>query len=84
MAAGVTIWHIPFFVMPQFGFSPMGPGHDRYHIWYAWLFSHASGSSLLTLIGHATEGTIGTSWRSDRDDQLPNGRQLGTEWLSEI
>jgi hypothetical protein len=22
MAAGVTIWHIPFFVMPQFGFSP--------------------------------------------------------------
>lgn len=24
------------------------------------------------------------SWRWDRDDQLPNGRQLGTEWLSQI
>src|SRR3972149_5087164 len=23
-------------------------------------------------------------WRWDRDDQLPNGRQLGTEWLSQI
>jgi Phosphotransferase enzyme family len=25
-----------------------------------------------------------TTWRWDRDDQLPNGRQLGTEWLSQI
>lgn len=25
-----------------------------------------------------------TTWRWDRDDQLPNGRQLGTQWLSEI
>jgi hypothetical protein len=25
-----------------------------------------------------------TSWRWDRGDQLPNGRQLGTEWLSQI
>jgi hypothetical protein len=24
------------------------------------------------------------AWRWDRDDQLPNGRQLGTEWLSQI
>ena len=24
------------------------------------------------------------TWRCDRDDQLPNGRQLGTEWLSQI
>jgi len=24
------------------------------------------------------------TWRWDRDDQFPNGRQLGTEWLSEI
>ena len=23
MAIGVTIWHIPFFVMPQFGSSPI-------------------------------------------------------------
>jgi hypothetical protein len=25
-----------------------------------------------------------TTWRWDRDDQLPNGRQLGKEWLSQI
>jgi aminoglycoside phosphotransferase (APT) family kinase protein len=27
---------------------------------------------------------LATTWRWDRDDQLPNGRQLGTEWLSQI
>jgi hypothetical protein len=25
-----------------------------------------------------------TMWRWDRDDQLPNGRRLGTEWLGQI
>jgi Ser/Thr protein kinase RdoA (MazF antagonist) len=25
-----------------------------------------------------------TAWRWDRDDQLPNGRQLGAEWLSQL
>jgi hypothetical protein len=25
-----------------------------------------------------------TTWRWDRDDELPNGRQLGTEWISQI
>ncbi|MFG2129203.1 phosphotransferase enzyme family protein [Streptomyces sp. NPDC048751] len=25
-----------------------------------------------------------TTWRWDRDDQLPNGRRLGTEWLGRI
>ena len=25
-----------------------------------------------------------TTWRWDRGDQLPNGRQLGTEWLDQI
>jgi hypothetical protein len=24
------------------------------------------------------------TWRWDRDDQLPDGRQLGREWLSQI
>jgi Ser/Thr protein kinase RdoA (MazF antagonist) len=24
------------------------------------------------------------TWRWDRDDQFPNGRQLGTQWLSQI
>src|SRR5262245_38905996 len=25
-----------------------------------------------------------TAWRWDRDDQFPNGRQLGTEWLGQV
>ena len=25
-----------------------------------------------------------TAWRWDRDDQLPDGRRLGSEWLSQI
>ena len=57
MAIGVTIWHIPFFVMPQFGSSPIEAAATvAVTFWYAWLFNHASGSSLLTLIAHATEG----------------------------
>jgi Ser/Thr protein kinase RdoA (MazF antagonist) len=27
---------------------------------------------------------IATTWRWDRTDQLPNGRQLGTQWLNQI
>lgn len=27
---------------------------------------------------------IATTWRWDRDDQLPNGRRLGTQWLDQI
>jgi uncharacterized protein len=61
MAIGVTIWHIPFFLMPQFGSSPIeATATVAVTFWYAWLFNHASGSSLLTLIAHATEGTIET------------------------
>jgi hypothetical protein len=25
-----------------------------------------------------------TTWRWDREDQLPNGRQKGIEWLAQI
>ena len=70
MAIGVTIWHIPFFVMPQFGSSPIeAVATIAITFWYAWLFNHASGSSLLTLIAHATEGTIETStlWQAGAD-----------------
>ena len=70
MAVGVTIWHIPLFVMPQFGSSPIEAAATvAVTFWYAWLFNHASGSSLLTLIAHATEGTIETStlWQAGAD-----------------
>jgi membrane protease YdiL (CAAX protease family) len=70
MAVGVTIWHIPFFLMPQFGSRPIEAAATvAVTFWYAWLFNHASGSSLLTLIAHATEGTIETStlWQASGD-----------------
>jgi hypothetical protein len=70
MAIGVTTWHIPFFLMPQFGSSPIeATATVAVTFWYAWLFNHASGSALLTLIAHATEGTIETStlWQSGAD-----------------
>jgi hypothetical protein len=68
MAIGVTIWHIPLVVMPQFG--PIETlATVAVTFWYAWLFNHASGSALLTLIAHATNGTIETStlWPAGAD-----------------
>ncbi len=70
MALGVTIWHLPLFFMPQFGLRPIEVVTTvAVTFWYAWLFNHASGSSLLTLIAHAAEGTIETStlWPADAD-----------------
>jgi hypothetical protein len=70
MAVGVTIWHVPLFVMPQFGSSPIEAAATvAVTFWYAWLFNHASGSSLLTLIAHAAEGVIETStlWQASAD-----------------
>jgi hypothetical protein len=70
MAIGVTIWHLPLVVMPQFGSSPIETlATIAVTFWYAWLFNHASGSALLTLIAHATNGTIETStlWPAGAD-----------------
>src|SRR5918997_383019 len=70
MAIGVTIWHVPLFFMPQFGSSPVEAlATIAVTFWYAWLFNHASGSSLLPLIAHASEGTIETStlWQANAD-----------------
>lgn len=62
MAVGVTIWHVPLFLLPQFGSSPVEAlATVSVTFWYAWLFNHASGSALLTLIAHAVEGTIESS-----------------------
>ena len=70
MALGVTIWHLPLFFMPQFGLRPIEVLTTvAVTFWYAWLFNHASGSALLTLIAHAAEGAIETStlWPADAD-----------------
>jgi membrane protease YdiL (CAAX protease family) len=70
MAVGVTLWHVPLVFMPQFGSSPVETlATISVTFWYAWLFNHASGSSLLTLLAHAVEGTIETStlWQAGAD-----------------
>ena len=61
MAVGVTGWHLPF------SSCRCSSPPDRFvttvavTFWYAWLFNHASGSSLLTLIAHGTEGAVETN-----------------------
>jgi len=70
MAVLVTGWHAPLFFMPVFEAHPIGLLTTiAVTFWYAWLFNHASGSSLLTLIAHATEGAIETStlWQASAD-----------------
>jgi uncharacterized protein len=62
----VTLWHLPLWVVPAFGASPndiLGDilGSFTVTTWYSWLFDHTGGSVLLTIVAHATEGTIQTS-----------------------
>ena len=62
MAVLVTGWHGPLFFMPVFDAHPIGfVTTVAVTFWYAWLFNHASGSSLLTLIAHGVEGGVETN-----------------------
>ena len=62
MAVLVAGWHLPLFFMPVFEAPLIGFVTTlAVTFWYAWLFNHASGSSLLTLIAHGTEGAIETN-----------------------
>ncbi len=62
MAVGVTGWPLPLFFMPVFESPPIGiVATIAVTFWYAWLFNHASGSSLITLIAHGTEGSVETN-----------------------
>jgi hypothetical protein len=70
MAVLIAGWHAPLFIMPVFGAHPIGAMTTvAVTFWYAWLFNHASGSSLLTLIAHGTEGAVLTSslWPAGAD-----------------
>ena len=59
MALAISGWHAPLFVMGVFAAHPIGfVTTVAVTFWYAWLFNHASGSSLLTLISHGTEGGV--------------------------
>ena len=62
MAVLVAGWHLPLFFMPVFELPLIGFVTTlAVTFWYAWLLNHASGSSLITLIAHGTEGSIETN-----------------------
>jgi membrane protease YdiL (CAAX protease family) len=62
MSVAITGWHAPLFFMPVFEAPPIGfVTTVAVTFWYAWLFNHASASSLLTLIAHAVEGSVETN-----------------------
>lgn len=61
LAVLITGWHVPLFVIDSFGLAPIdGVATIAVTFWYGWLFNQAAGSALITLIAHATEGSINT------------------------
>jgi uncharacterized protein len=61
LAVLITGRHLPLVLMPQFGLGfPDLASTVAVTFWYAWLFNRTGGSVLLTLIAHATEGSINT------------------------
>jgi uncharacterized protein len=59
LAPLVAIWHVPLIFIPAEDFHPAQLiSTMAVTFFYTWLFCHASGSVLLTILAHATEGTI--------------------------
>jgi uncharacterized protein len=61
----VASWHIPIWVLPEFGLSPIDIlgaflATVAVTFWYAWLFNHTGGSVLVPLVAHPAEGSIQT------------------------
>ena len=59
----VTGWHVPLLFLEEGGLQPsilVGYllGTVAVTFWYSWLFNHTGGTVLITLVSHATQGTI--------------------------
>ncbi|GLI02179.1 CPBP family glutamic-type intramembrane protease [Phytohabitans aurantiacus] len=72
LAVLVTGWHAPLFFMDSFGLEPIEAVTTlAVTFWYVWLFNQARGSALITLIAHATEGSVeyraGDLWPAGAD-----------------
>jgi membrane protease YdiL (CAAX protease family) len=70
----VTGWHVPLLFLEEGGLQPSFLvgfllGTVAVTFWYSWLFNHTGGSVLITLIAHATQGTItiGGLWSAGAD-----------------
>jgi uncharacterized protein len=70
LAAFVAVWHLPLLLMGADGMQPVDlVGSVAVTFWYAWLFNHTGGSVLLTVVAHATEGSVqtGSLWAAGDD-----------------
>jgi membrane protease YdiL (CAAX protease family) len=74
LAVLVTVWHVPILFLEEGGLQPpvlVGYllGTVAVTFWYSWLFNHTGGSVLITLVSHATQGTItiGALWSASAD-----------------
>jgi uncharacterized protein len=57
----VAAWHVPLLLpqFAQFGLRPLDLLTTvAVTFWYTWLFNHTGGSVLITIVAHATEGSI--------------------------
>jgi membrane protease YdiL (CAAX protease family) len=70
----VSGWHVPILFLEEGGLRPpivVGflLGTVAVTFWYSWLFNHTGGSVLITLMAHATQGTItiGGLWSAGAD-----------------
>src|SRR5215217_5050731 len=87
LAVLITGWHLPTFFL-EGGFQPsifVGAvlGTVAVTFWYTWLFNHTGGSVLITLVSHATQGTIkiGALWSAGADFALAM-LLTGVVWLA--
>jgi membrane protease YdiL (CAAX protease family) len=74
LAVLVTGWHVPILFLEEGGLQPSIAvgyllGTVAVTFWYSWLFNHTGGSVLITLVSHATQGTItiGALWSASAD-----------------
>jgi len=74
LALLVTGWHVPLLFLEEGGLQPSFLvgfllGTVAVTFWYSWLFNHTGGSVLITLVAHATQGTIqiGAFWSASAD-----------------
>src|SRR5918993_522554 len=59
----VSGWHAPILFLEEGGLHPQIVvgyllGSVAVTFWYSWIFNHTGGSVLITLVSHATQGTI--------------------------
>src|SRR5918994_1169061 len=70
----VSGWHAPILFLEEGGLHPQIVvgyllGSVAVTFWYSWIFNHTGGSVLITLVSHATQGTItiGGLWPTGSD-----------------